>query len=232
VAARLRGAKMGRTTPTVALALALAAKIVGKIVAVTLPRLPANGEITASGWTTFAHRAYQLRDPVLIATAPARRTNSMKNVFSGFCAHIALVSCLGASPFFGINVIDTKTDPLGAVIDALNYERNIEANYEIESRPGPDFLAYRIDGGLPVPEMDTGRLLELNTFKASQDVIWNTKAFHLISTEKNNGITIERQRLLSSDGLLVDYYPERPSAYIRKPDHVASQFSLVPESVR
>jgi hypothetical protein len=152
----------------------------------------------------------------------------MKNAFSVTIIFLGVVSFLDAIPFLETNLVDTQTDPLGLVINGLTtYERNLEAKYEIESSPGPDFLVYRIEGGVPTPEIGDDRLLELNTFKASQQVIWNAKAFHLRSTEKNNGITIERQRLLSSDGLLVDYYPERPSAYIRLPDHVSSQFSLV-----
>jgi hypothetical protein len=116
---------------------------------------------------------------------------------------------------------------LQSIIDSLANDRSLVAKYKIESIPGPDFIAYRADGNITLPEINSEKILELNTFRASQEVVWNAKAFHLRSIEKNNGITIERQRLLSSDGLLVDYYPERPSAYIRQPDHVPSQFSLV-----
>ncbi|WP_269523342.1 hypothetical protein [Coraliomargarita parva] len=141
---------------------------------------------------------------------------------------LGLVSWLDASPFLAINLMDAQADPFDSLTHGLtNDEWCLEAKYERVSSPGADFIAYRNDCDVPVPVTDSGKLLELNTFRASQKVVWNAKAFHLRSIEKNHGITVERQRLLSSDGVLVDYYPGRPSAYIRTPDHVSSHFNLI-----
>lgn len=159
--------------------------------------------------------------------AQAQHIRSMNKLFSALCVHLGLVSCLGGASFVNPDLANVPALSLESIIDSLANDRSLEVKYTIESIPGPDFITYRVDGSIPLPKINSDQLLELNTFRASQEVVWGAKAFHLRSTEKNNGITIERQRLLSADGLQVDYYPERPSAYIRQPDYVPSQFSLV-----
>jgi hypothetical protein len=107
----------------------------------------------------------------------------------------------------------------------LNSNQNFKAEYTIESTPGKDFQAYHQDLGTAPENINDNEFLSNNHKIAVQTLVWGIGAFDLVSLENVNGITTKRQRLLA-DGLLVDYFPERPSAYIRSLNHPGDYFTL------
>lgn len=153
--------------------------------------------------------------------------DQMKQVLLSGCLGLSAVSGLDANSLFRFDQGVSGSDLIEHVVAGFGFDQNIVAEYAIESSPGADFISYGVASGISLPDMEESKLLELNTYKSSQKAVWGARSFHIHIRERNNGIERDRQCLRTADGLFVDYYPERPSAYIRKPGHAAYQFTLV-----
>jgi hypothetical protein len=129
------------------------------------------------------------------------------------------------SPFFDLNIGGDITIP--RIVEALGVANNdYIIKYESSSRPGPGFFDYM--DALDVSynkEVDRSMLVEVNSSKRIEELRFNLRAFHLCSKEEVNGVVLNKERILS-EGLLVDYFPDVPTAHLRQPGFSRDKITL------
>lgn len=145
---------------------------------------------------------------------------------SRFHLFLCLVPCLaGASPLFNIRLDES---PLEAVAHAFErHDQDYLITYDYSSVPGPDFFDYRDDLGISYGKETLGleELTRLNSHASTNELRFNANAFHLKYRELANKEWISKERTLF-EGRIIDFFPNRPSAYLRAEGFVRHRLSL------
>ena len=118
--------------------------------------------------------------------------------------------------------------PLEAVAHAFErQQQDYLISYDYSSVPGPDFFDYRDDLGITYGAEKIGfeELTRLNTDRSRNELLFSANAFHVKYQELANEDWIPKERILL-EGRIIDFFPNRPSAYLRAEAFVRHRLSL------